>query len=178
MHQFIWDTICWLFYPRVSSKAYLVIDFPIVTQVIYLVIDLDLTKCFAELTDHMFSSWSFTEPFAEQMMSSNQLGHKEYVIFYYINPIRVFSIKNKLLTHLLLVLHICVSESGQHWLRLWFVAYSAPSHYQNQTGLLSIEPFGVNFREILSKIHINSFTKMHLKISSAKWRSFNPGGDE
>ena len=36
------------------------------------------------------------------------------------------------LTHLPLVPHICVSESGQHWFRLWLVAYSAPSHYLNQ----------------------------------------------
>ena len=37
-----------------------------------------------------------------------------------------------LLTHLPLVPHICVSESGQHWFRYWLVAYSAPSHYLNQ----------------------------------------------
>ena len=36
------------------------------------------------------------------------------------------------LTHLLLVSHICVTESGQHWFRKWLVAYSAPSHYPNQ----------------------------------------------
>ena len=36
------------------------------------------------------------------------------------------------LTHLPLVWHICVSESGQHWFRKWLVAYSAPSHYLNQ----------------------------------------------
>ena len=28
--------------------------------------------------------------------------------------------------------HICVSRSGEHWFRYWLVAYSAPSHYQNQ----------------------------------------------
>ena len=28
--------------------------------------------------------------------------------------------------------HICVSESSQHWLRKWLIAYSAPSHYLNQ----------------------------------------------
>ena len=31
-----------------------------------------------------------------------------------------------------LVSHICISESGQHWLRYWLVVYSAPSHYLNQ----------------------------------------------
>ena len=36
------------------------------------------------------------------------------------------------LTHLPVVPHICVNESGQHWFRSWLVAYSAPSHYLNQ----------------------------------------------
>ena len=36
------------------------------------------------------------------------------------------------LTHLPQVMHICISESGQHWFRQWLVAYSAPSHYLNQ----------------------------------------------
>ena len=38
----------------------------------------------------------------------------------------------RMLTHCLLVLRICISESGQHCFRLWLVAYSAPSHFQNQ----------------------------------------------
>ena len=37
-----------------------------------------------------------------------------------------------LLTHLPLVPHICVSESGQHWFRWWLVTYSTPSYYLNQ----------------------------------------------
>ena len=36
------------------------------------------------------------------------------------------------LTHLPLVPRICVSELGKHWFRQWLVAWSAPSHYQNQ----------------------------------------------
>ena len=39
----------------------------------------------------------------------------------------------------------------------------------------ALEP---NFNEILIKIQNVSFTKMHLKISSAKWRLFCPGEDE
>ena len=37
-----------------------------------------------------------------------------------------------MLTHLPLVPHIYVSESGQHWFRQWLVAYSAPSQYLNK----------------------------------------------
>ena len=43
------------------------------------------------------------------------------------------------------------------------------------TELLSIVQLGTNFSEILIK---KSFTKMHLKITSTKWRPFCPGGDE
>ena len=39
-------------------------------------------------------------------------------------------------------------------------------------GILSIGPLGTNFNEILIKIQTFSFKKMHLKMSSAKWRSF------
>ena len=44
-------------------------------------------------------------------------------------------------------------------------------------GLLSIEPLETYFNKILIKIQNFSFTKMHLKISSAKWRPFCPGGE-
>ena len=44
--------------------------------------------------------------------------------------------------------------------------------------LLSIGPLGANFNEILTKIRNFSLKKMHLKISSAKWRPYCPRGDE
>ena len=43
-------------------------------------------------------------------------------------------------------------------------------------GLLSIGPLGTNFSEILIKIQNFLFTKMHVKILSAKWRPFYPEG--
>ena len=39
-------------------------------------------------------------------------------------------------------------------------------------GIFFIEPSGTNFSEILIGIHIFSLKKMHLKMSSAKWRPF------
>ena len=39
-------------------------------------------------------------------------------------------------------------------------------------GILIIEPLGTNFNEILIKIHAFSFTKIHLKMLSGKWRPF------
>ena len=42
-------------------------------------------------------------------------------------------------------------------------------------GMLLIRTLGISFSEILSEIHIFSFKKMHLKISSAQWRPFSLG---
>ena len=45
----------------------------------------------------------------------------------------------------------------------------------SNAGILLIETLGTNYREILSEIHTFSFKKIHLKMSSAKWRSFCQG---
>ena len=82
------------------------------------------------------------------------------------------------LSHLPLVSHMRVRESGQYWFRQWLVAYSAPSHYLNQCWFI------VNWtrrNKLQWKFNQNtklSFTKKHMKISSAKWLPFCPRGDE
>ena len=43
---------------------------------------------------------------------------------------------------------------------------------QTIAGLLSIRHLGTNFNEILIEINIFLFKKMHLKLSSGKWRPF------
>ena len=43
------------------------------------------------------------------------------------------------------------------------------------TGILLIGPLGTNFSEISNGIQTFSFKKMHLKMSSAKWRPFCVG---
>ena len=42
-------------------------------------------------------------------------------------------------------------------------------------GILLIRPLGTNFSEILIGIQAFSLTKMHCKMSSAKWRPFRLG---
>ena len=42
-------------------------------------------------------------------------------------------------------------------------------------GILLIRTLGTNFSEILGKIHSFSFSQMHLKMSSVKWRLFGLG---
>ena len=43
---------------------------------------------------------------------------------------------HNVLTYLSLVPYMCVGELGQHWLRWWLVACSAPIHYLNQWWLV------------------------------------------
>ena len=78
--------------------------------------------------------------------------------------------KLRKLIHLPLVPHICISKSGQHWFRHWLVAYSAPSHYLNQCWIIVNWTLRNKLLWNFIKIQNLSFTKMHLKMSSAKLR--------
>ena len=77
-----------------------------------------------------------------------------------------------LLTHWCRVTHICVSKltiicsdnglsPGQHQAITW-----------TNVGILLIGPLGTNFSEMLIEIRTFSFKKIHLKMSSGKWRPF------
>ena len=81
----------------------------------------------------------------------------------------------KPLTHWGRVTHTCVSKltiigsdnglsPGRRQTIIW-----------TNAGMLLIRTFGTNFSEILGEIHSFSFSKMHLKKSSAKWRLFGLG---
>ena len=76
------------------------------------------------------------------------------------------------LTHWVRVTHICVS-------RLTIIGSDnglTPDRRQaiiwTNAGIFLIGPVGTNFNEILIKIYTFSFRKMHLKMSSGKWRPF------
>ena len=79
---------------------------------------------------------------------------------------------NSWLTHWGRVTHICVSKltiigsdnglsPGRRQAIIW-----------TNAGILLIRTLGTNFSEILGEIHSFSFSKMHSKMSSAKWRLF------
>ena len=76
------------------------------------------------------------------------------------------------LTHWGRVTHICVSKltiidsdnglsPGRRQAIIW-----------TNVGILLIGPLGTNFSEMLIEIHTFSFKKIHLKMSSGKWRPF------
>ena len=82
------------------------------------------------------------------------------------------------LTNLPLVLHICVglrvsisSGNGLSPVRCQAITWT-------NADLLSIGPLGTNFSEIQIEIENISFMKMHVKMSSSKWRTFCYGEDE
>ena len=77
-----------------------------------------------------------------------------------------------------LVLHICVSELGQHWVRKWLVTYSAPNHYLHQCWNIINWTLRNKFQWNFNQRINFSFKNMHLKISSVKWQPFCSGGDE
>ena len=82
---------------------------------------------------------------------------------------------------------LMVSSTITHWGRVTHICDSkltsvgsdnglSPGRRQaiiwTNAGILLIGPLGTNFNENLFEIHIFSFKKMHLKMSSGKWRPF------
>ena len=85
------------------------------------------------------------------------------------NPCLVTMVHN--LTHWGRVTHICVgkliisSDNGLSPGRRKAIIWT-------NAGIWLMGPLGTNFSEISIEIHAYSFTKMHLKMSSAKWSLF------
>ena len=82
------------------------------------------------------------------------------------------------LTHWGRVTHICVgnltiigSDNGLSPGRRQAIIWT-------NAGILLIRTLGTNFSEILGEIHSFSYSKIHLKMSSAKWRPFCLGLNE
>ena len=80
------------------------------------------------------------------------------------------------LTHLTLVMHICVSELGIIGLGNGLSPVRRQAITWTTVVLSSIGLKGTKFSKNRFGIYSFSFTNMHLKMSSAKWRPFCPGG--
>ena len=79
---------------------------------------------------------------------------------------------NFYLTHWGRVMHICVGKQTIIGLDNGLAPSRRQAIIWTNAGLLLIGPLGTNFSEILIWIQTFSFKKMHLKMSSAKWRPF------
>ena len=76
------------------------------------------------------------------------------------------------LTHWGRVTHICVGKTTIIGSDNGLSPYRHQAIIWTNAGILLSELLGSNFSEILIEIHTFSFTKMHLKMSSGKWRTF------
>ena len=79
------------------------------------------------------------------------------------------------LTHWGQMTHICVGKSTIIGSDNGLSPDRRQAIIWTNAGILLIGPLGTYFSEILTGIQAFSFKKMHLKMSSAKWRSFCPG---
>ena len=77
-----------------------------------------------------------------------------------------------LLTHSGRVTHICVGNSTIIGSDNSLSPGRCQAIIGTNTGILLIGPLGTNFSDILIDVHTFSLKKMHLKMSSGKWRPF------
>ena len=82
------------------------------------------------------------------------------------------------ITHWGQVTHICVSRLTITGSDIGLSPGRRQAIIWTNAGILLIRTLGTNFSEILGEIHSFSFSKMHLKISSATWRLFGLGLNE
>ena len=75
-------------------------------------------------------------------------------------------------THWDRVMHICVSELTIIGSDNGLSPGRRQAIIRTNDGILLIGPLGTNFSEILIEIHTFASKKMHLKMSSGKWRPF------
>ena len=73
------------------------------------------------------------------------------------------------------VTHICVTKLNIIDLDNGLSPGRRQAIFWTSDGILLIWPSGSNFNEMFIEIHEFSFKKIHLKMSSAKWRPFCPG---
>ena len=77
-----------------------------------------------------------------------------------------------ILTHWGRVTHICISRLTITGSDNGLLPRLRQAIIWTSAGILLIGPLGTNFSEILIEIHSFSFKKMHLKMSSGRWRPF------
>ena len=65
--------------------------------------------------------------------------------------------------------------TNQHWFRQWIVAWTSPTHYLNQCWNIINCTIGNKLHWNINRNWYVSFKKIHLKMSSGKWRPFCHG---
>ena len=120
-----------------------------------------------------------------QIMAWCQTGH-------YLNQRRHSSVKTinihgpwwvpSVSTRMVMLTHLPLVPVSVKWVSIGSDNGLSPGRRQTiiwtNAGILLTGPLEINFNEILIKSNTFSFKKMHLKMSSVKWRPFCPGEDE
>ena len=123
-------------------------------------------------SEPMMGHYQQTQNFNEILIKTQLFCFKKIKLEMSSAKLQPFCPSLNVLTHWGQVTHICVSEltiigsdnglsPGRRQAIIW-----------TNDGILLIRPLGTNFSEILFGIQTFSFNKMHLKMSSAKWRPF------
>ena len=115
---------------------------------------------------HKFIRW------LQWKLSFQQLpvqSERKYLKKYRYIHICVYDHKTHHITQLRCHLHLI------HWGRVTHTCVSKLTIIWTNPGILFIRTLCTNFGEISSEVHTFSFTKLHLKMSSAKWWQFPPG---
>ena len=87
-------------------------------------------------------------------------------------PLPIPMLTYNVVTHWGRETHICVGEHANIGSDNGLSPNRRQAIIWTNAGILLIGPLGTNFNEILIAIHTFSFKKMHLKMSSGKWRPF------
>ena len=126
-------------------------------------------------------------PANERRRYKSLIGWTQTYILPCIVPRLLFSMMSVKVTLLGLLPHLPRAKVLTHWDRVTHTCVGnltiigsdnglSPGRRQAITwtnvGILLIGPLGTNFSEMLIKIHTSSFKKIHLKMSSGKWRPF------
>ena len=100
-------------------------------------------------------------------VSSKTIAHK-------VNSIRKWNhiLKKKWPSRWDRVTHICINRPTRIGSDNGLSAGRHQAIFWTNAGVLLVGTLGTTFSEILIEIHIFPFTKMHLKMSSGKWRLF------
>ena len=138
----------------------------------------NFTRSAHELNPSMFDNYVFKNYSKITLPGTNELKHIFLGNIFALLASVLWGLTTQDLTHWGRVTHICFSKltiigsdnglsPGRRQAIIWTNAV-----------ILLIRTLGTNFSEILDEIHSFSFSKMHLKMSSAKWRLFGLGLNE
>ena len=159
----MWKSKCW-----VGSDIYISNDFKLDCNqfVISLTFNVDIYDLFFQVKEYVvLSLWSI-------IIQGMEVINKTSVVIELLGRHVVFFDKHFSLTHWGRVTHICVGNLTINGADNGLSPGRRQAIIRTNAGILLIEPLRTNFSEVSIEIHTFSFKKMHLKVSSAKWRPF------